>query len=232
MRAILFSLILAVFLPAFLVAQAPTEEIPITILSFEWKNDKRDLPQEKTAPVVPVRQVIPENKNFRRTAREQQPPGGQDPNDVTTDGRSAALERTNQEAQSRKREPIIGYSYSARIQNVGKTMIEIVFLEFKFTELANREKVVRRQFVCVANLKPGGRTELKVFSTAGPSDVVNAETVAMGGDRLFEEKAIVNRTEDANGMIVQRRDWKFAEVREGLSRAISTPWGKESCRPI
>jgi hypothetical protein len=42
----------------------------------------------------------------------------------------------------------------------------------------------------------------------------------------------INRVEYADGSIWQRRDWNFAEVREGIARAVSTPWGPEMCRGL
>jgi hypothetical protein len=48
----------------------------------------------------------------------------------------------------------------------------------------------------------------------------------------YQEKAVVNRVEYADGTIWQRRGWSFAEVRSAVARATSTPWGGEMCRGL
>ncbi|MEP6788407.1 MAG: hypothetical protein ABJB40_08250, partial [Acidobacteriota bacterium] len=103
---------------------------------------------------------------------------------------------------------------------------------YRFTELANPSNVVRRQFLCSANIKPGDSKDLSVFSTLGPSDVISAESLAKATERLFDEKIIVNRIEFSDGAMIERRDWKYEDVRKAVERATSTHWGKEVCRGL
>ena len=108
--------------------------------------------------------------------------------------------------------------------------MEIIFWEYRFIELANPANVVRRQFLCSANIKQGDSKELPVFSLLGPSDTLTAESIAKATDKIFDEKVIVNRIEFSDGAMIERRDWKYEDVRKAIERAIATPWGKEVCR--
>jgi len=82
------------------------------------------------------------------------------------------------------------------------------------------------------NIKAGKEKEIQAFSLAGPSEVVNVDTLAQDSANPFEEKVLINRVEYADGSIWQRKDWKFGEIREGYRRATSTPWSKEMCRGL
>lgn len=231
MRLSSSAFLLLVLTPAVSFTQQKSDALPVSVGAFEWKSERRSFTgSAETAVAVP--QMIPENRNFQRAARAQQTPGAQDPNDQTIDGRSSAIEKNVQESRKRKAEPVNGFAYTVKIRNDGSTLVEVVFVEFRFVEKARPSNVVRRQFVCVANITPGEKKELSVFSTAGPSDVISTDSLSDRNAKLFTEIAFVNRTEDSKGVIVQRSDWKFAEVRNGLLSATSTPWGMESCRPI
>ena len=92
--------------------------------------------------------------------------------------------------------------------------------------------MVRRQFLCAANMKPGETRDLTAFSSLGPSEVISAGTLASPEDKRFVEKVRMNRIEYADGSVVQRNDWKFEEVQKAVERATSTPWGKEICRAL
>ena len=113
----------------------------------------------------------------------------------------------------------------------GKT-VEIIYWEYRFTEIANPANVVRRQFLCSVKLKNGASKELPAFSTLGPSEVIDANSLAKSTGKLFDEKVIVNRIEFADGAIVQRNNWKFEDVKKAVERATSTPWNKETCRAL
>jgi hypothetical protein len=43
---------------------------------------------------------------------------------------------------------------------------------------------------------------------------------------------VINRVEYADGSILQRKGWNFAEMKSSIERAIKTPWGAEMCRGI
>lgn len=224
--------ILILLITPYCFAQDANEDSLITILNFNWQRARLASKKTDNEAVRPVRMMTPENKNFQRNAREQQSKGAIDPNEYTVDGRSAALEKNVQEARAAKTEDSNGYLYLANVKNDSDRTTEVIFWEYRFVELANPSNVVRRQILCAAKLKPGEKMELSAFSLLGPSDVISAESLAKATGRLFDEKILVNRIEYADGAILQRRDWKYADVRKAVERAISTSWGKDICRAI
>jgi hypothetical protein len=176
--------------------------------------------------------MIPENKVLQRNERAQAPLGVRDPNADTIDGRSAALEKNVQEARSPKPAAVDGFVYQVKVRNASSRVIEVVFWEYQFKELSNPMNVVRRQFLCGVKIKPAKEKELLAFSVSGPSDVISVDSLTNKPGNLFAEKVVINRVEYADGSILQRKDWNFAEVRPGIERAIKTPWGGEMCRAI
>jgi hypothetical protein len=172
-----------------------------------------------------------DNKIFRRTAREAQTTGVIDPNQNTIDGRSAALEKAVNESRSRKAQDVDGYSYHAIVKNDSPKTVTVIYWEYRFKEIANAANEVRRQFLCAVSVKPGDKKELPVFSTLGPSDVIGAESLASrAGEKIFDEKVLVNRIEFSDGSLVQRGNWKYEDVERSVQRVTSTPWGTEICR--
>jgi hypothetical protein len=160
------------------------------------------------------------------------PRGAEDPRDYTIEARSAAIEKNVQSARSGNQPDAAGFLYSLKIKNKSDRKIEVVFWEFRFTELANPSNVVRRQFLCASKMKPGEKLELSGVSTLGPSEVISADSLKDASEKLFDEKIFLNRIEFSDGAILQRRDWKMAEVEAGVKKATSAPWGKEVCKML
>lgn len=180
---------------------------------------------------LPARAVIPQNKNYARNARVNDPAGVRDPNEDTIDGRSAALEKISQEARRPQNKPVDGYAYRLKVQNSSPKLVEILFLEYQFVDATNPNTATRRQFLCGVNIKAGKGKEVQAFSLSGPPDVVNVSELAKDA-KPFEEKVIVNRVEYGDGTIWQRKGWNFAEIGMSYRRAVSTPWGSEMCRGL
>lgn len=214
------------------LAQTPGTASPLTILESGWRHDRKPAKKAENQTVAPVRAMTADDKNFRRTVLAQQSKSTVDPVENTTDGRRAALEKIVQESQTPKPGDTNGYSYHAKTRNDGSKKIEIVFWEYRFIELANPTTLVRRQFLCAANMKPGETKDLSVFSLLGPSEVISAESLASAENKLFDEKVRVNRIEFSDGSLVQRRDWKYEDHQKAIERATTTPWGKEVCRGL
>lgn len=229
-----FLLLALIFVPAVSGQdrQGGDDDSPLQILEFKWQRDRREPPAYEPPPAGPVRAMTNEDKNFRRKAREQLSPGAIDPNEMTTDGRSAALEKAVQESRTVQPKRVDGYTYSARVKNLHSETAEVVFWEYRFTEVANPTNVSRRQFVCAVKIKPDESRELSTFILAGPSDVISAESLASAKTKLFDEKVLIHRIEYAGGAILQRKDWNFAELKPAIERAVSTPWGTEICRGL
>jgi len=91
---------------------------------------------------------------------------------------------------------------------------------------------VRRQFLCASKMKPGEKLELSAISLFGPSEVISADSLKDPDQKLFDEKILLNRIEFADGAILQRRDWKMAEVKASVEKAIAAPWGKDVCKML
>ena len=226
-------------LPLLLMFVAPTQNPPVpqdgsavVVVGFKWSKS-RQVP-EKLAPVVSTAApaMIPENRNYAKNARANNPTGARDPNEDTIDGRHAALEKINQEAQTPSGKAVDGFAYRAKIQNASTRVIEIVFWEYQFTDPANAAIMTRRQFLCGVNIKPSKDKELQAFSVSGPSDVVSVQALANNSGNAFQERVVINRVEYADGTIWQRKDWNFGEIRLGYKRAVGTPWGAEMCRGL
>jgi hypothetical protein len=208
------------------------EGAPVEVLGFKWSKSRQVVERLVTPSNAPAAAMIPANKNFERNRRINDPAGVRDPNADTIDGRSAALEKSVQESRSAKNKPVDGFAYRVKIKNAGAKVIDVVFWEYQFTELANPSNVGRRQFLCGVNIKPNKEKELQAFSLAGPGDVVSADSLANKSADLFAEKVVINRVEYEDGTIWQRRDWNFAEVKSAIARAVATPWGTEMCRGL
>ncbi|HEY6186056.1 MAG TPA: hypothetical protein VIW80_00150 [Pyrinomonadaceae bacterium] len=213
-------------------AAVSDEGASVVVVDFKWFKSRQTIRKPDAPSTAPAVAMIPENKVLQRNERAQAPLGVRDPNVDTIDGRSAALEKNVQESRSPKSITVDGFTYQAKIRNASTKAIEIVFWEYQFKELSNPTNVIRRQFLCGVNIKPAREKELLAFSTSGPSDVISVESLTNKTGNLFEEKAVINRVEYADGSILQRKGWNFAEMKSSIERAIKTPWGAEMCRGI
>ena len=204
----------------------------VMVLGSKWFKSRQVIEKLSTEGTAPAAAMTSANKNFERIRRANDPAGVRDPNADTLDGRSAALEKTVQEARSPKVTPVDGFAYRVKIQNTGAKVIEVLFWEYQFKETSNPTTVARRQFLCGVNIKPNKDKELQAFSASGPSDVISAGSLANKSGNLFQEKVVINRVEYSDGSIWQRKDWDFSGVKSSIARAISTPWGTEMCRSL
>lgn len=206
---------------------------PLVVLDSGWSKIARKAParEEPQAP-LPAAALTRADLNFERNRRASDPPGMRYPEADSVDARAAELEKTARAAQSPKRKTVEGFEYRARVRNAESRAVEVVFWEYEFTERAAPSNVVRRQFLCGVQIKPGKEKELQAFIGAGPSSVVDAASLANKPGDVFAGKATINRVEYADGTIWQRRGWRLAEVREAVARATSTPWGQETCRGL
>lgn len=216
-----------------LVAPPQTSDTSaVTVISYKWAKTRQVMEKLETPNSAPAAAMIPQNKNFQRNVRVNDPVGARDPNQDTIDGRSAAMERNVQEARTPQSKPVDAFSYKVKFQNTSSLGVDILFWEYQFIDRASPSTVARRQFLCAANIKPGKDKELVAYSLGGPSDVVNVNTLAKNSEKPFDEKVVINRVEYADGSIWQRKDWDFGEIRLTYRRAISTPWTTEMCRGL
>lgn len=207
-----------------------TDSAPMSIASFKWTRARQKVDSQQTDVSVPERQVIPQNKNFARNARMNEPRGARDPNQDTLDGRSAALEKSVRESRTQKSEPIDGYAYRIKVKNSATQVAEVVFWEYQFYDAANPNLVARRQFLCGVNIRPDKEKDLEGFSLSGPSDVVSV--AALADKSRFKESVRINRVEYADGSMWQRKDWNLKEVKATYDRVLREPWLPGQCKGL
>ena len=215
-----------------LIAPYCLAQDPMPVLSSSWQRTTQKAPKVVPTGQIPARGLTNDDKYFQRKAREARTDIKTDPTEMTVDARSAAMEKAVQESRVSKADDINGYSYVAEVRNDSGKAVEVIFWEYRFMEIARPANVVRRQFLCGTKLKNGEKRHLPAFSLLGPSDAIGVESLAKSSDKMFNEEVLVNRIEFSDGSILQRHDWKFADVKEAVERATSAPWGKEVCRSL
>lgn len=204
---------------------------PLPVTKSNWqptiqKGKASDAPQ-----TGPARQIMVEDTIGPRTSREFRTDHPENPSDQSPDGRRSVIEKNEQEATTPQPTDIKGFIYSASVRNDSTKTVKVVFWEYTFADKSEPKKVVRRQFLCAVNIKKGAELELKAFSTLGPTETINANTEGQK-EKQFDETVRVNRIEYSDDDILQRGDWKFADVKAAVERATSKPWYKEICRPL
>lgn len=225
---LLLSLLLSLLFP-FQGAVVSSDTSPLTVANFKWSRSRRNIETPAVEGNAPARAMIPQNRNFARNSRINDPQGVRDPNQDTLDGRSAAMEKSVAESRAPKTQPLDGYAYRIKVQNPTTKVVEIVFWEYQFLDPANPGLVARRQFLCGVNIPAGKGKDLEGFSLSGPSDVVNVKTLDSGG---FKENVVINRVEYSDGSIWQRKAWNLAEVKGSYDRVLREPWLPGMCKGL
>lgn len=224
------TLLLLSLLLTLLVPFQANEGAPLTVTQFKWSRERRTIQTAQVEGNAPQRAMIPQNRNFARNSRINDPQGVRDPNDDTLDGRSAALEKSVAESRARKPEPVDGYAYKIKVQNPGPKVVEAIFWEYRFHDPANPDLVARRQFLCAVNIGAGKSKDLEAFSLSGPSDVVDVKTLNSGTP--FKEEVLINRVEYTDGSMMQRKAWNLAEVQSSYDRVLRESWLPGMCKAL
>ncbi|MGQ0762663.1 MAG: hypothetical protein ACT4OT_11725 [Acidobacteriota bacterium] len=214
-----------------LAQDVAADETPIAVLSYRWSKDRRAIELVDTSSRnSPQPAMIPQNKNFQRNARINDPAGVRDPNADTIDGRSAELDRITAEARDSKPQTD-GFTYQTKVQNNSAKPVAVVFWEYQFREKGNPTILARRQFVCQAKLKPDKAREFEVFTLAAPSSVISVKTLSKKSEPTFDEAVIINRVEFEDGSNWQRKDWNYDEVKL-TARTVSNAKNQPMCRGL
>ena len=214
-----------------LAQEVSANDAPIAVVSYRWSKDRRAMELIDTSgPNTPQPAMIPQNKNFQRNARINDPAGVRDPNADTIDGRSAELDRITAAARETKPQTD-GFTYEAKVQNNSAKPVAIVFWEYQFREKGNPTILSRRQFVCLAKLKPAKTRDLEIFTLAAPSSVVSVKTLSKKSEPTFDESVIINRVEFEDGSNWQRKDWNYDEVRL-TAKTTSSAKKQQMCRGL
>lgn len=228
---LLLSLLFSLVVP-FQGPTPATVNSPVVVTSFKWSRARRTVENPDVQGSPPASAMIPQNRIFARNARVNEPRGARDPNQDTIDGRSAAMEKTVAESRATKPRDMDGYAYRIKVKNIDKRMVEIVFWEYQFRDPANPQYIARRQFLCGIDIAGGKTKELEGFSLSGPSDVIDVKTLAENAQNPFEETAVINRIEFADGLVWQRKNWSLAEVKASYERALREPWAPGMCKVL
>jgi len=216
--------------------QAPSPQVNedslVTVLGFKYSAAVKEKKQVKETSSAPASELGPDDRYFRRNARQLDPPNAIQPNEKSLDGRRAALEKAVNDARTPAPVRTEGFKYQLKIRNEYTETIEVVFWEYQLLDAANPENNKKRQFLCGVKLGPGKELEITTFSTLGLSDVVNAKDAEAVANGQLSENVQINRVEYANGSILQRKEWDFKAVKADIDRALSTKWEKETCRML
>ena len=212
-------------------AQEASGDTPIAVLSYRWSKERRAMELVETSAVTsPQPAMIPQNKNFQRNARINDPAGVRDPNADTLDGRSAELDRIT--ATARETKPRTeGFTYQTKIQNNSAKPVAVVFWEYQFREKGNPTILSRRQFVCQAKMKPEKTRDLEIFTLAPPRSVVSVKALSKKSEPTFDEKVIINRVEYEDGSHWQRKDLNYDDVKL-TAKSVSTAKKQQICRGL
>lgn len=224
------SLLLLFASPA-LAQDASADETPLAVLSYRWSRDRRAMELIDTSNrTSPQAAMIPQNKNFQRNARINDPAGVRDPNADTIDGRSAELDRITSQARETKPETE-GFTYQTKVQNNSAKPVAVVFWEYQFREKGNPAILSRRQFVCQAKLKPAKARDFEIFTLAAPTSVVSVKTLSKKSEPTFDETVIINRVEFEDGSNWQRKDWNYDDVKL-TAKTASDSKKQQTCRGL
>lgn len=225
--------VLQILLGLLIPYQLPSsnEDSPLTVVNFKWSKSRRTVDTPAAQGNAPAQAMIPQNRNFARNARINDPAGVRDPNADTLDGRSAAMEKNVAESRAAKPKSPDGFAYRIKVQNPGTKVVEIVFWEYQFHDPGDPELVARRQFLCGVNIGADKKAELAGFSLSGPG-VVNVNTLANKTENPFKEKILINRVEYADGSIWQRKGWNMGEVKSSYDRVLREQWTPGMCKGL
>ena len=207
---------------------------PLPVLRFGWQAAIKKAQKVEVPQTGPAKLMTTDDTLIARTNREARTDHPDDPSQQTPDGRRAIIEKNEQEAKMPQPTDVKGFTYTATVRNDSPKTVKVIYWEYRFAELAHPVNVARRQFLCSVNLKKGAQIELSAFSTLAPTDTISAPLPAPAplGEKPFDEKVQVNRIEYADDDILQRGNWKLADVKDAVTRASATPWSGEICRPL
>lgn len=228
---LLLSLLFSLLIP-FQTPTATDETSLLAVTSFKWTRARQKVENPDVEGTAPARAMIPQNRNFARNARINDPQGVRDPNGDTLDGRSAAMEKSVAESRTAKARDMDGFLYRIKVKNDDKKVVEIVFWEYQFHDPANPQLVARRQFLCGVNIPGGKSKDLEGFSLSGPSDVINVKTLGDNAKNPFKEAVLINRIEYSDGSIWQRKSWSLAEVKASYERVLREEWVPGMCKGL
>ena len=195
---------------------ASDQGAPVVAINARWYRDRQSV--EKV--VVPARgPEVPMIEPTRSIGRNQKAEGTapeRDPNSEKPEARSASLDQIAEGAGGSLR--VDGFTYEVKFRNGGTKQSQTIFWEYQFTEAAAPENTSRRRFVCDVKIKPATDRLVQVFSTLGPSTVINVKNLSKGSGKEFNESVVIDRIEFADGSVWQRPDWNSEEAKSTATK--------------
>jgi hypothetical protein len=207
-------------------------QAPVSVVSYSWQVDRQPGVKPVSNNVHPEKELTGEKYADRKRRENQVQGGARDPGDLTPDARRAELDKISDESRTPRAQDVDGYTYRATVKNDSDKTLRVLYWEYRFADLADPAKVIRREFLCAVNIKPGDKKEVMAFSTLAPSDVISLQELSKSNEKRFDEKVVVNRIEFNDDSVLNRGGWKLDEHKTAIDRVTSTPWGKEVCRSL
>jgi hypothetical protein len=90
---LLLSLLLSLLVP-FQGPVVSSDASPLDVGNFKWSRARRNLDAPPVEGNAPAAAMIPQNRNFARNSRINDPQGVRDPNQDTLDGRRASMDKS------------------------------------------------------------------------------------------------------------------------------------------
>ncbi len=173
--------------------------------SFKWSRSRRNVESPEAQGTVPASAMIPQNRNFARNARINDPQGVEIQTPTRSTDAARRWKRASQESRAPKSKPIDGFAYRIKVQNPVQKAIEIVFWEYQFLRSCESGSRGAATVSLRCEHRRGKEQDLEGFSLSGPSDVVNVKTLEGTLQYRSKKSVLINRVEYADGTIWQRK---------------------------
>lgn len=232
MKTLVFLSLLISLLSSFQIAAVNNDGAPMSVITYKWSRARQKIEVPEVEGNAPAHAMIPQNRNFARNARVNDPQGVRDPNQDTLDGRRAAMDKNVAESRAPRSKTMDGYAYRIKVQNASTKLAEIVFWEYRFVDPKIPDQIARRQFLCGVSIPAGKVKDLEGFSLSGPSDVINVKTLENNNANPFKEDVLINRVEYSDGSIWQRKGWNLGEVKASYERVLREQWVPGMCKGL
>ena len=130
--------------------------------------------------------------------------------------RSASLDQIGEQSSEAPR--VDGFTYEVRFKNLSPKQAQLIFWEYVFKEIANPEQVTRHRFVCAVKIKADQDKLLQVFTTLGPTAVIDVKNMARGSEKKIDGSVVIDRIEFEDGSVWQRQDWQLDAAKLALTK--------------
>lgn len=191
----------------------------LSVVSFSWSRYYRELNDEPSWDEPPSPARAPMSDADKKVVERRY-------GDLM---RSKELKKVEREAVVDAKRPGAEYLYKVKVENTSSKAIRILFWEYQVTETAAPENVTHRQFLCAVKIKAEEKKGLTAYSAAPPTNVVSAKSLGKGFQQSFQEKALINRIEYADGSVWQRAEWEPPDLNKYYTANRPRGTGASDC---